>query len=285
VSCGNLLIGLLLAVSSPPAATPSNEQLLDQAEAAYAAGLHSQKKPLAARQLFARAAGLYEQLRSRGVRNPSLERNLGQSYLLAGDSPRAILAYRRGLDMAPDDPALRTRLDEAREQVLSWSGGPFGRPRADNWPPWLPRVNAALLLAFVVTLYSAACVFFTLHWLTRQGKYLALAGLTFAAAVGLGVSLIFEERTRTWERDHPIVVIAADKVVLHKGDGSNYPWYDAATRDWQDVHGPIPADAPALPRGAEARLRFRRAAWVQIELAGGEIGWVRRADVVFDCAD
>jgi hypothetical protein len=280
MSLQGLLIGVIVA--GGPAAAPSDAELLEQATAAYKAGIQTRKTPFQARRLFGQAAALYEQLRGRGVRNGSLERNLGQAYLLAGDLPRAILAYRRGLELAPGDGKLGARLDEARERVNYSSRGSYGKPPVDNWPPWLPRPSPYLQLGFLVIVYGLGCVCFTRWWMTREGSHLALGGVALAVAVFLGVWLVLGERQRDWERDHPVVVIVAERVVLQKGDGANYPWYDAATREWQEAGGPVPADAPALPRGAEARLRFRRGAWVQIELAGGETGWVRRADVVLD---
>jgi hypothetical protein len=42
-------------------------------------------------------------------------------------------------------------------------------------------------------------------------------------------------------------------------------------------------DTP-VNRGVEGRLRFERGGWVQIELSGGEIGWVPRTAVLVDAS-
>jgi hypothetical protein len=62
------------------------------------------------------------------------------------------------------------------------------------------------------------------------------------------------------EAARPLVVILDDGVLLRKGDGLAYP----------------PRYDTPLNRGAEARLLFERGGWLQVELAGGEVGWVPR---------
>ena len=60
---------------------------------------------------------------------------------------------------------------------------------------------------------------------------------------------------------HPVVIIADDGVLVRSGNGFAYP------RRY---------DVP-LNRGVEARLLYARADWLQIELSGGEVGWVPAA--------
>jgi hypothetical protein len=65
---------------------------------------------------------------------------------------------------------------------------------------------------------------------------------------------------------HPLVVIAQDRVPLRNGNGVLYP----------------PRWETPLNSGVEARLQFERGDWLQIELAGGQTGWVPRAAVLLD---
>jgi hypothetical protein len=44
----------------------------------------------------------------------------------------------------------------------------------------------------------------------------------------------------------------------------------------------IPPPATPLFSGVEARLRFEKGDWLQIELASGEIGWIRCKDALID---
>jgi hypothetical protein len=251
---------ITLAVS---AAEQSEAEVLSQAEAAFAEGV--QARGPASRQAFAKAATDYEELRLRGVHNPALYRNQGDAYLLAGDVPRAILAYRRGVQLAPNDAALRANLANVRDQVLHVAPGTFGRPPLDHWPPWVPRLTTAVAVWMAVAVYGVACVFFTRWFMTRRSGLVGVAGIAGLLAGSLAVYATIAEKTNRQERQQPLVVVTADRVTLHKGNGRSYPSF------------PWP-----LPRGAEARVRFQRNGWLQIELAGGEVGWVPRTAVVLD---
>jgi hypothetical protein len=279
------LIAYLLAASPGLPEHCSDQQLAEQAAVAYRHGLQTQANAFQSRQAFARAAQLYDLLRRRGIDNPALERNLGQAHLLAGDLPHAIVAFRRGLAIDPNDFDLADLLEAARDRVIYTTTGPFGRPPADDWPPWLPRPGPRTLLWWLLILHTLACIALTRWWMTRQSWLMTLASSLFSSAVFVGVCLYLDERQRQSDQTHPVVVIAADRVMLHKGNGARYPWYDASAGAWQEGSGTIPPDAPALNRGVEARLRFDKGDWVQIELTGGEIGWVRRGEVVIDCDD
>jgi hypothetical protein len=54
-------------------------------------------------------------------------------------------------------------------------------------------------------------------------------------------------------------VIVEDNVLLLKGNGDAYP----------------PRYETPVNQGVEARLLFERDGWLQIELSGGEVGWIR----------
>jgi hypothetical protein len=277
-----LLISLAAAAPPGPASRLSDEALLRRAEADFQKGLGARDTSLLAREDFARAARGYEELCRRGADNSSLYLNLGQAYQLAGDLPRAILAYRRGLRRAPNDMALRARLESARELVVYEVSGSFGRPPVEDWPPWLPRIGQRAQFFAALLLYCLACIAFTRWGMTHRGGWFSLAVTCVSSLIFLGAGLVTETTQRAWEKDHPVVVIAAPRAVLHKGNGGNYPCFDARTRTWVDAAGGIPPEATPLHRGVEARLRFVRGDWLQIELAGGEIGWVRQREVVID---
>jgi len=271
-----------IVLAAVPHALPTEEELLHKAEAAYRQGAAAYGTARPARQYFATAADRYAKLVRNGVNNPALFADLGQSYLLAGDLPRAILAYRNGLRLDPNNRTLQERLEDARNQVLYTTPGSFARPPVDNWPPWFPRLTLRWRLILVLVLFWAACLGLTRWAMTRNGGYLALTIPSLVLAGFLGAGLFLTAQERSWEKTHPAVVIAGTEVVLHKGNGANYPCYDAENRTWLETGGSLPAAASRLPVGAEAQVRFDRGDWLQIELAGGEIGWVRRSDVVLD---
>jgi hypothetical protein len=62
------------------------------------------------------------------------------------------------------------------------------------------------------------------------------------------------------------VVIVDDGVLLLKGNGDAFP---------------ARYDTP-VNQGVEARLLFERDGWLQIELSGGEVGWIRADYAVVD---
>jgi hypothetical protein len=249
------------------AASGDDAELLQRASQAVQEGLKQSENPKQARSCFLEAAQHFEALHGRGVRNPQLYRDMGNVYLLVGDVPQAILAYRRGLRFAPGDRVLQTNLTYAREQVDYPSPEKFGRPATESWPPWLPRPSLGVMLASVVVAYAAGCLLLTRWWMTRQNGSLYAAGAVLFLLV-VPVIGTAHETWRQWELErHPLVVVAVDGLVLRNGNGTSYP---------------ARYDGKALNRGIEARLLFERDDWLNVELAGGETGWVRRADVLVD---
>ncbi len=79
----------------------------------------------------------------------------------------------------------------------------------------------------------------------------------------MGGLLFWQEREKT---DRLLVVIAADGVILRKGNGTLFP----------------PRYETTLNRGVEAQLLYRRDGWLQIELSGGEVGWVAASEAVVE---
>jgi hypothetical protein len=260
-----LLTGLLVAASEPLAAT--EDELLRQAREAFTEGVRLRDDADRARPLFRRSADLFEELRRRGAANAALFRDQGNACLLADDLPGAILAYRRGLRLAPNDHALQQLLADAREQVVyPPRTGAFARPPAESRPPWLPRLPllAGLLLAWAF--YTVGCVSLARWWMLRRGPFLSLGLVAWGVTALLALAVAAEEMRARDARERPLVVMADDGVLLRKGNGEAYP---------RRYETPV-------NRGVEARLLYERGDWVQIELSGGQAGWVPRAYVLID---
>lgn len=264
MSYAPLLIALLL--HAEPDVALSDRELLERAEMKFQEGARLRQDREQARPHFRNAAGYFEELRRRGVRNAVLYRNLGNAYLLAEDLPHAILSYHRGLRLSPNDRALRDSLAAARERVIYPPSGDLGRPRSDDRPPWLPYLPSGWLLFAAIPCYVLGCVGLTRWRMVRRGGLL-VGGLLALLLAGVlaGWLMIRAEEQREGEA-HPLVVIARDGVLLRRGNGEVFP-----TRYETPIN-----------RGVEGRLRFERGGWVQIELSGGEIGWVPRAAVLVD---
>jgi hypothetical protein len=251
---------ILLLVPAADAGDSSDADVLRQAEAAFQQGVSLREKPDEARRGFHQAAERYEDLRKRGIANPLLLRNEGNAYLLAGDVPRAILAYRRGLRLDRNDGVLRANVEYARGQVTYPPTGNLGRPAVEAWPPWLPRPTSGPVLAVILGLYVAGGVALTRWWMLRRRGLLIGGCLLLAGALLTGTGLtVWEVRLRQ-EASHPVVVIAEDGVLLRQGNGLTYP----------------PRYETPVNRGVEARLLIARGDWLKIELSGGVTGWVPR---------
>lgn len=248
-----ILIGILAA---DPAAGGS--ELLRRAEAAFQEGLGLREQPDEARRAFRQAAEAYEQLRRQGIRNVDLFRNQGDAHLLAGELPQAILAYRRGERLAPCDRELWACLAYARKQAGTTEGGQAIRRLLAGY--------GDLILAALAACYVLACLSLTNWWLNARRWTLVLGTVTAGLSLPLALALALVAFENRRERLYPLAVIETDRVVLRTGNGVNYP-----TR---------PGKPPA--RGTEARCLFRRGEWLQIELPGGEVGWVPAGSALVD---
>lgn len=244
----------------------SEHAILRQAEESFRAASASRNQPAQARKLFHEAARAYATLHERGVRSAALYRNLGCASLLAGDLPGAVLAFRRGLRLAPHDAELRFFLEHARGEVVYPAGTSLGRPAPDFWPPWLPRPATSLGLILAGLAYAMGCGVVTRWLMVRRAGLLLIGGTLFTTSILLVVALLIQARTLQQELEFPPVVIREDGVLLRKGNGLAYP----------------PRFETPLNRGVEARLLHIRGSWLQIELAGGEIGWIPREYALVD---
>ena len=264
MSYAPLLIALLL--HAEPDAAPTDREVLERAETEFQEGVRLRQDREQARPHFRNAAGYFDELHRRGVRNAALYRNLGNAYLLADDLPRAILSYHRGLRLSPNDRALRESLVEARERVVYPPSGDLGRPHSDDRPPWLPYLPSGWLMFAAIPCYVLGCVSVTRWRMVRRGGLL-VGGLLALLLAGVLAGWLMVRAEEQREREaHPLAVIARDGMLLRRGNGEAFP-----TR----------YDTP-VNRGIEGRLRFERGGWVQIELSGGEIGWVPRAAILVD---
>ncbi len=262
-----LLVSLspVLLVSAIPS-TMSDREILERAETAFQEGVHLRQARQQARPHFRNAAGYFDELRQRGICNALLYRNLGNAYLLADDLPRAILSYHRGLRLSPNDRSLRESLTDARQRVVYPASGDLGRPRNDDRPPWLPHLRSGWLMFVAVACYVLGCLGLTRWRMLRRGRLLVggLAALLLAGVLS-GWQMVRAEERREREA-HPLVVIVRDGVLLRRGNGMVFP----------------PRYDTPINRGVEGRLLFARGGWVQMELSGGEIGWVPREAVLVD---
>lgn len=253
-------------LSADSAAAPSDRELLERVEMEFQEGVRLRQAREQARPHFRNAAVYFDELRQRGVGNAVLFRNLGNAYLLAEDLPRALLSYHRGLCLSPNDRALRDSLTEARGRVVYPPPGDLGRPRRDDRPPWLPYLPSSWLMGVAIPCYVLGCVCLTRWRMVRRGGLLLGGLLALGIAGGMSVWLLIRAEEQRDRAVHPLVVIAQDDVLLRRGNGEVFP----------------PRFETPVNRGVEGRFLFERSGWIQMELSGGEIGWLPRGAVLVD---
>jgi hypothetical protein len=252
---------LLLSVSSTNADT-----LLTEADRCFQKGMAIEQDSTAAHQEFARAARLYQEVVDSGTAvSPALFRQLGDAYLLAGDLPHAILAYRRGLKVGPQVQALWDHLELARDRVPYPGGDQRYRPPASDWPSWLPRPSAAMLSMIAAGLHALAWLALAWWWTRRQSATLTWAVVLLAAALGALAWWGYMVWRQDQEERQAFAVVAYNNMTLRRGNGTLFA-----------PHGEL----PVVHGGMEARLLRERAGWVQVEFPGGEVGWLPRRAIL-----
>lgn len=213
-----------------------------------------------AQQEFREAAKDYELL----IPVPHVALNCGHAHYLAGELPQAIRAFCDGLEVAPWDADLQRGLAVCRAKVAyPTEAMPAERMRPDPVASLRNRVSPTDLLVVAAVSSLLLTVGLARRFTTEDSwsTPVAVAGLVgLLAALVVGVVV---DRQSQSEREHPVVVVAAD-TLLRTGNGTSFP----------------PRIESPLPRGAEVRELGRRGGWVQVELPGGAVGWLPDASVL-----
>ncbi|MEM7147366.1 MAG: tetratricopeptide repeat protein [Verrucomicrobiota bacterium] len=186
--------------------------------------------------------------------------NLGNTYFLGGDLGRAILSYRKALEILPNNAQLRASLSHAREQrvdVFEFSERP-------PWVEWLffwhYKLNhgervAVFLCAWMVIW---ALAFWRLFSGTKNAEaWRQGTGVCLVVCVLVGTSIWWHEGRGGDERG---AVILQDEVEARKGDGFIYE----------------PAFKSTLHSGTELDIVEERGDWVRGQFGNGEKAWVPR---------
>jgi hypothetical protein len=262
------MLAVLLATSvsaarAAPAAEP-DAVALAQAEHAFSEGEKSRGDSVAARKWFRSSASAYDELWRRGLHNPALARNRARAHRLAGDLPRAITALHEGLAAARYDRLLQVELDDARSAVAYPHDGDLAalcRPRPVATIG--TRMSPAEAYLAAGTLWLLTCLGVVRFAMARAWLWLGFAGVWLAGLLLLGGLWFQDWRQQTRLAEKPLVIVK-DDATLRKGNGDTWE-----LRLQQ-----------RLPRGVEVRELTRRGGWVQVELAGGPVGWLPEAVVL-----
>jgi tetratricopeptide (TPR) repeat protein len=208
---------------------------------------------------YADAAACYRALEAAGHHNGHLHYNEGNAWYRAGDTGRAVLAYRRAELYLPRDGDVRANLAAARRAAKDDleppdSRGAFARAVLAPYDGLSPR-ELLLLGSVAWALFFSLLALRVRRDLPGGAGPLVLLGILAAAAL-IGWSI------RSYElATSPVAVVLGDEVTLRSG------------RDLQSV------DLARLHAGAEVTVVEEGDAWVQVALSSGQRGWMPASEL------
>jgi Bacterial SH3 domain len=251
---------LFLTVAIAASPSTSIEDLLAEARESYHSGLLEQADAARAQPYFIRAAEAYERAWDAGTHSVAIANNMAQCRLLAGDLGHCISDYRRGLKQYPHDPDLRRGLAFAREQVAYSHSGDVAdaaRPRETGSAFDRLPISSLHLALFAVGLAALGWFALARAWMTSRVDLALLGGVAILIAAFLGGGLWWEDlqARQHWSEPAAIILASTD---LRMGNSDEYP---------RRIEGRLPA-------GVEVKVLGERGGWLQVELAGGAIGWI-----------
>lgn len=221
-------------------------------------------RPEEARESFRAAAAELQSVAELGIESASLQYNLGNALLQAGEIGPAILAYLRAGVLDPTDGRIAANLAAARGRVEARPqprGGDSLVDRIASWRHLVPlRVRVAAAAAAWLLLWALVAVRISLRApadsTTLRWRYAIAAGAAVAAVLAATVAIDLLERSRDARG-----VVLRSGTPLRKGSGEGF----AAVGD------------PALGSGTEFRRLESRPGWLRVELADGRTGWIDAA--------
>jgi len=201
---------------------------------------------------YREAAEKFKAVVRSGVRNPLIYYNIGNAYLKAGDTGRAVLWYERSKKEAPFDPDLRFNL----EYASGFLKDKVEKPALDIaevlffWKGYLPEESlkyASIIISFLFFTYAGVR--------TIRGKpVLTLAGGIFLGLLLLSGATAFYASHNSTAKNQ--AVITAPKAYVRSGTS------------------PDATELFILHAGTKVRVQESRGEYLKIFFAKGKIGWV-----------
>lgn len=221
------------------------DTLLQRAAQAYAEGKYDI------------SAAYYEDVLASQGQSYQLYYNLGNAYYKAANYPKAILYYERAMLLNPRDPDLQFNLELCQAHVVD-KIQPLGEILFVRWYKQIQRCCssnawAAISLAgFAIFVLCLALYFFTKRRLLKK--------LSFSLGIISVVITIFSlvnagALYKAYQHPDKAIVFAPTVTVKSSPDQSG-------------------TDLFLLHEGTKVRIKSRLGAWVEIELADGNVGWM-----------
>jgi tetratricopeptide (TPR) repeat protein len=246
---------ILALTATAGAKMPAEEAAKVFQEANVAFGQANKTRGEEADRLYEKAILGYRRLVEEGqVRNAMLYTNLGNTYLMTGDIGRAMLSYRRAIELEPGNTEISRNLAYARGKRLDKVEPPARKRVLQTLLFW--HYDFSARVRFITAILSAGvlCLLLTgMVWMGRRAYFTAGAVIAAILLIAMAGSLAADELNKRIEG-----VIVAAGVVARQGDGLNYP----------------EAFKEPLHAGTEFVVVEKRPGWVRIELADSSGGWV-----------
>lgn len=261
------LLGLLpccqlaMSAGAPSMSAEQAALLCSEAEALFhAANEVSRSNQAQALELCRKAAARYERvLLESNLQNSKIHYNLGNIYFRMQDIGRAILEYRRAMQLNPNDSKLLQNLQFARASRQDQFKEPEQTRLLKTLFFWHYdfsfHLRQLVFLVFFLLFWFAAtaCIWRRPIWLR------ACLMLLFALSLGFGISLALT--LHQWRSDQYGVILARE-VIARKGDSDSY----------------APSFTDPLHAGTEFKLLQQRQSWAEIQLPDGQSCWLPNQD-------
>lgn len=251
-------IGASRSDGSDTAALPRQQlyALLNEANSAFQQA-NAAAESSRAQELYTRAALLYEKIVEQGqVRNAKLFYNLGNACFLTDDLGRAILNYRRALQLDGSDVSIRNNLAFARTRRLDRVAVQTEKRVLQTLFFWHYDFSVKTRFALACLCFAGLCLAGTL--MVWRGRGPATSTVAVLAGV-LWLCLLTSVVVGTRQQGKVIGgVVTASEIVARQGDGPNYP----------------PSFKDPLHAGTEFDLLEQRPGWFHIELSDGSDAWI-----------
>jgi tetratricopeptide (TPR) repeat protein len=212
---------------------------------------------------FSYAAELYEKVLELGYTAPELHYNLGNAYYKHNDISRAILHYERGLRLRPSDEALKYNLNRARQRIVDridpmpeiflerWTKMFFRAMPADGWA----RTGISLFLSGLAGMLG---FFFSRRMFIKKLAFFLALGMLFLSSIAF-----ISARRQFTESKKMEAILFVPRTTAKSAPGSESP------------------DLFVIHEGSKMEITSELGVWVEIRLANGNVGWIKREALEF----
>jgi tetratricopeptide (TPR) repeat protein len=215
---------------------------------------------------YAEAAARYEQLLKDGAAGDAILFNLGNAWFKAGQTGRAVAAWRQAERLSPRDPNVRFNLQFARKRVLGSD--------APSLPLWHRALRALTLNEWTVLTSVLLWIWFLLLALREAKPALRRVLSGYTGIAGFGALLLagcLAAAASVHFGDKPAVVIVPQAIARTGPLDEAKPIEQLRLRDGAEV---------TILDQKEVTSGDKKQNWIQIRDAASRTGWVKSDQLI-----